>query len=131
MTHLFWTIVIIFWLIDFSVFFYFSYIRGFPPVTPYIGTSPTLCHLLREKRPLCCLQLATVIVILISKYFCIVPIMNLELNYMHHIFFILSIKYFKKPSDLHFTCIKIIKYLNKSSYFQFLVHSFFFLCMSC
>ncbi|CAI9715165.1 potassium channel subfamily T member 2-like isoform X2 [Octopus vulgaris] len=36
-----------------------DYIRGFPPVTPYIGTSPTLCHLLREKRPLCCLQLAT------------------------------------------------------------------------
>ena len=38
----------------------FSYVRGFPPVTPYIGTSPTLCHLLREKRPLCCLQLAQV-----------------------------------------------------------------------
>ncbi|XP_053380951.1 potassium channel subfamily T member 2-like isoform X3 [Mercenaria mercenaria] len=34
-----------------------EYVRGFPPVTPYIGTSPTLCHLMREKRPLCCLQL--------------------------------------------------------------------------
>ncbi|XP_023933674.1 potassium channel subfamily T member 2 [Lingula anatina] len=30
---------------------------GFPPVAPYIGTSPTLCHLLRDKRQLCCLQL--------------------------------------------------------------------------
>ncbi|KAK3087261.1 hypothetical protein FSP39_003776 [Pinctada imbricata] len=36
-----------------------EYIRGFPPITPYIGTSPTLCHLMKEKRPLCCLQLAT------------------------------------------------------------------------
>ncbi|XP_041370512.1 potassium channel subfamily T member 2-like isoform X2 [Gigantopelta aegis] len=35
-----------------------DYVRGFPPVTPYVGTSPTLCHLMREKRPLCCLQLA-------------------------------------------------------------------------
>ncbi|XP_052789303.1 potassium channel subfamily T member 2-like isoform X7 [Mya arenaria] len=37
-----------------------EYVRGFPPITPYIGTSPTLCHLVREKRPLCCLQLAQV-----------------------------------------------------------------------
>jgi len=36
------------------------YVRGFPPITPYIGTSPTLCHLVREKRPLCCLQLVQV-----------------------------------------------------------------------
>ncbi|XP_046570443.1 potassium channel subfamily T member 2-like [Haliotis rubra] len=36
---------------------YPEYVRGFPPVTPYVGTSPTLCHLMREKRPLCCLQL--------------------------------------------------------------------------
>ncbi|KAK7502655.1 hypothetical protein BaRGS_00006230 [Batillaria attramentaria] len=35
-----------------------EYVRGFPPITPYIGTSPTLSHLMREKRPLCCLQLA-------------------------------------------------------------------------
>ncbi|XP_033729802.1 potassium channel subfamily T member 2-like isoform X2 [Pecten maximus] len=35
-----------------------EYIRGFPPITPYVGTSPTLCHLMKEKRPLCCLQLA-------------------------------------------------------------------------
>ena len=34
--------------------------RGFPPITPYVGTSPTLCHLMREKRPLCCMQLACV-----------------------------------------------------------------------
>ncbi|XP_061169679.1 potassium channel subfamily T member 2-like isoform X2 [Saccostrea echinata] len=37
----------------------FEYVRGFPPVTPYIGTSPTLCHLMKEKRPQCCLKLAT------------------------------------------------------------------------
>ncbi|CAL1527381.1 unnamed protein product [Lymnaea stagnalis] len=36
-----------------------EYVRGFPPVSPYVGTSPTLCHLMKEKRPLCCLQLAT------------------------------------------------------------------------
>ncbi|XP_043217025.1 potassium channel subfamily T member 2-like isoform X2 [Amphibalanus amphitrite] len=35
-------------------------VKGFPPVTPYIGVSPTLCYLLREKKPLCCLQLAQV-----------------------------------------------------------------------
>lgn len=34
-----------------------DYTCGFPTVTPYIGTNPTLCHLMREKRPLCCLQL--------------------------------------------------------------------------
>ncbi|KAK6195412.1 hypothetical protein SNE40_000849 [Patella caerulea] len=34
-----------------------DYVRGFPPVTPYVGTSPTLCHLSREKRNLCCLEL--------------------------------------------------------------------------
>ncbi|XP_065931412.1 potassium channel subfamily T member 2 isoform X15 [Magallana gigas] len=36
-----------------------EYVRGFPPITPYIGTSPTLCHLMKEKRPQCCLKLAT------------------------------------------------------------------------
>ncbi|XP_078326058.1 potassium channel subfamily T member 2-like isoform X2 [Crassostrea virginica] len=35
-----------------------EYVRGFPPITPYIGTSPTLCHLMKEKRPQCCLKLA-------------------------------------------------------------------------
>ncbi|XP_037082349.1 potassium channel subfamily T member 2-like [Pollicipes pollicipes] len=35
-------------------------VKGFPPVTPYIGVSPTLCYLLKEKKPLCCLQLAQV-----------------------------------------------------------------------
>lgn len=29
-------------------------------MSPYIGVSPTLCYLLREKKPLCCLQLAQV-----------------------------------------------------------------------
>ena len=38
----------------------YSLVGGFPPVTPYIGTHPTLCHLLSDKRPLCCLQLAQV-----------------------------------------------------------------------
>ncbi|CAO1298908.1 unnamed protein product [Diamesa tonsa] len=35
-------------------------IKGFPPVSPFIGVSPTLCYLLKEKKPLCCLQLAQV-----------------------------------------------------------------------
>ncbi|XP_075735912.1 slowpoke 2 isoform X3 [Rhipicephalus microplus] len=33
-------------------------VKGFPPVTPYIGVSPKLCYLLRDKKPLCCMQLA-------------------------------------------------------------------------
>ncbi|CAG7815511.1 unnamed protein product, partial [Allacma fusca] len=36
-------------------------IKGFPPVSPYIGVTPTLCYLLRDKKPLCCLQLAQVL----------------------------------------------------------------------
>nr|XP_023024060.1 potassium channel subfamily T member 2-like [Leptinotarsa decemlineata] len=35
-------------------------VKGFPPVSTYIGVSPTLCYLLKEKKPLCCLQLAQV-----------------------------------------------------------------------
>uniref|UniRef100_A0A1I8NFH7 RCK N-terminal domain-containing protein n=1 Tax=Musca domestica TaxID=7370 RepID=A0A1I8NFH7_MUSDO len=37
-----------------------SIVKGFPPVSPFIGVSPTLCYLLKEKKPLCCLQLAQV-----------------------------------------------------------------------
>ncbi|XP_064649247.1 potassium channel subfamily T member 2-like isoform X8 [Lineus longissimus] len=33
-------------------------VKGFPPLTPYIGTTPTLTHIMREKRHICCLQLA-------------------------------------------------------------------------
>lgn len=36
-------------------------VKGFPPVAPFIGVSPTLCYLLKEKKPLCCLQLAQVV----------------------------------------------------------------------
>lgn len=36
-------------------------VKGFPPVAPFIGVSPTLCYLLKEKKPLCCLQLAQVL----------------------------------------------------------------------
>lgn len=43
----------------FPVHFY-SIVKGFPPVSPFIGVSPTLCYLLKEKKPLCCLQLAQV-----------------------------------------------------------------------
>ncbi|KAF3427334.1 hypothetical protein E2986_10653 [Frieseomelitta varia] len=39
---------------------YNSIVKGFPPVSPFIGVSPTLCYLLKEKKPLCCLQLAQV-----------------------------------------------------------------------
>ncbi|XP_055942486.1 potassium channel subfamily T member 1-like isoform X2 [Argiope bruennichi] len=35
-------------------------LRGFPPVTPYVGVSPTFCYLLKNKKPLCCLQLSQV-----------------------------------------------------------------------
>ncbi|GIY65892.1 potassium channel subfamily T member 2, partial [Caerostris darwini] len=35
-------------------------LRGFPPVTPYVGVSPTFCYLLKRKKPLCCLQLSQV-----------------------------------------------------------------------
>lgn len=38
----------------------YSIVKGFPPVSPFIGVSPTLCYLLKEKKPLCCLQLAQV-----------------------------------------------------------------------
>uniref|UniRef100_A0A4W5QF06 RCK N-terminal domain-containing protein n=1 Tax=Hucho hucho TaxID=62062 RepID=A0A4W5QF06_9TELE len=31
--------------------------KGYPPNLPYIGSSPTLCHLLKEKVPYCCLRL--------------------------------------------------------------------------
>ncbi|XP_055918259.1 potassium channel subfamily T member 2 isoform X6 [Eupeodes corollae] len=39
---------------------YYRIVKGFPPVSPFIGVSPTLCYLLKEKKPLCCLQLAQV-----------------------------------------------------------------------
>ncbi|XP_069369971.1 potassium channel subfamily T member 2-like isoform X2 [Paralichthys olivaceus] len=32
-------------------------VKGYPPNSPYIGSSPTLCHLLPEKAPFCCLRL--------------------------------------------------------------------------
>ncbi|KAK7896468.1 hypothetical protein WMY93_021793 [Mugilogobius chulae] len=34
-----------------------QYVKGYPPNSPYIGSSPTLCHLLTEKAPFCCLRL--------------------------------------------------------------------------
>lgn len=34
-----------------------SYVKGYPPNSPYIGSSPTLCHLMAEKAPFCCLRL--------------------------------------------------------------------------
>ncbi|XP_043866348.1 potassium channel subfamily T member 1 isoform X4 [Drosophila mojavensis] len=43
------------WAADYS-----GIVKGFPPVSPFIGVSPTLCYLLKEKKPLCCLQLAQV-----------------------------------------------------------------------
>lgn len=33
------------------------YVKGYPPNSPYIGSSPTLCHLLPVKAPFCCLRL--------------------------------------------------------------------------
>uniref|UniRef100_A0AAY4CKU5 RCK N-terminal domain-containing protein n=1 Tax=Denticeps clupeoides TaxID=299321 RepID=A0AAY4CKU5_9TELE len=34
-----------------------EYVKGYPPNSPYIGSSPTLCHLLQQKAPFCCLRL--------------------------------------------------------------------------
>ncbi|XP_075689543.1 potassium channel subfamily T member 2 isoform X3 [Rhinoderma darwinii] len=34
-----------------------EYTKGYPPNSPYIGSSPTFCHLLPEKVPFCCLRL--------------------------------------------------------------------------
>ncbi|KAJ7332379.1 hypothetical protein JRQ81_014559, partial [Phrynocephalus forsythii] len=36
---------------------YVQYLKGYPPYSPYIGSSPTFCHLLHEKVPFCCLRL--------------------------------------------------------------------------
>lgn len=33
------------------------YVKGYPPNSPYIGSSPTLCHLLPVRAPFCCLRL--------------------------------------------------------------------------
>ncbi|XP_053334497.1 potassium channel subfamily T member 2 [Clarias gariepinus] len=35
----------------------FDCVKGYPPNSPYIGSSPTLCHLLPNKAPFCCLRL--------------------------------------------------------------------------
>lgn len=52
----------------FIIFFYlYRIVKGFPPVSPYIGVSPTLCYLLKEKKPLCCLQLAQVNIIFVRS----------------------------------------------------------------
>ncbi|XP_069465641.1 potassium channel subfamily T member 1 isoform X3 [Ambystoma mexicanum] len=34
-----------------------EYVKGYPPNSPYIGSSPTLCHLLPVKAEFCCLRL--------------------------------------------------------------------------
>uniref|UniRef100_A0A8C3T7P4 Calcium-activated potassium channel BK alpha subunit domain-containing protein n=1 Tax=Chelydra serpentina TaxID=8475 RepID=A0A8C3T7P4_CHESE len=34
-----------------------SWVKGYPTNSPYIGSSPTLCHLVQEKIPFCCLRL--------------------------------------------------------------------------
>ncbi|KAM4678127.1 potassium channel subfamily T member 2-like [Discoglossus pictus] len=34
-----------------------EWVKGYPSNTPYIGSSPTLCHLLQQKSPYCCLRL--------------------------------------------------------------------------
>uniref|UniRef100_A0A673KIZ7 Potassium channel, subfamily T, member 1 n=1 Tax=Sinocyclocheilus rhinocerous TaxID=307959 RepID=A0A673KIZ7_9TELE len=34
-----------------------EFVKGYPPNSPYIGSSPTLCHLLHQKAHFCCLRL--------------------------------------------------------------------------
>lgn len=41
----------------FFFLFLLSFVKGYPPNSPYIGSSPTLCHLLPQKAPFCCLRL--------------------------------------------------------------------------
>ena len=35
----------------------YRWVKGYPLNSPYIGSSPTLCHLLQEKMPFCCLRM--------------------------------------------------------------------------
>ncbi|KAJ8373207.1 hypothetical protein AAFF_G00270400 [Aldrovandia affinis] len=34
-----------------------EWVKGYPLNSPYIGSSPTLCHLLQERMPFCCVRL--------------------------------------------------------------------------
>lgn len=43
--------------LDIFIYLPFRYVKGYPPNSPYIGSSPTLCHLLHQKAPFCCLRL--------------------------------------------------------------------------
>ncbi|KAL1775527.1 potassium channel subfamily T member 2 isoform X1, partial [Sigmodon hispidus] len=40
-----------------KMWIFLKYAKGYPPYSPYIGSSPTFCHLLQEKVPFCCLRL--------------------------------------------------------------------------
>ncbi|MEE6528738.1 hypothetical protein FKM82_017258, partial [Ascaphus truei] len=42
---------------DEELFTSHNWVKGYPSNTPYIGSSPTLCHLLQQKSPYCCLRL--------------------------------------------------------------------------
>ncbi|XP_075433952.1 potassium channel subfamily T member 1-like [Ascaphus truei] len=46
---------------DEELFTSHNWVKGYPSNTPYIGSSPTLCHLLQQKSPYCCLRLDKVI----------------------------------------------------------------------
>ncbi len=56
---------------DSFLFLYFSHrwVKGYPLNSPYIGSSPALCHLLQEKMPFCCLRLDKVNVSLSSNLY--------------------------------------------------------------
>lgn len=40
-----------------NLYFSHRWVKGYPLNSPYIGSSPALCHLLQEKMPFCCLRL--------------------------------------------------------------------------
>ncbi|XP_041812295.1 potassium channel subfamily T member 2 isoform X2 [Chelmon rostratus] len=40
-----------------TVGLWYRWVKGYPLNSPYIGSSPTLCHLLQEKMPFCCLRM--------------------------------------------------------------------------
>lgn len=74
------------------------YVKGYPLNSPYIGSSPTLCHLLAEKAPFCCLRLDQVgshcssNLQLLSLISCILvfiyPFIKTNFKYLYDVFFL-------------------------------------------
>lgn len=80
-------------MVYFNIIF-LRFVKGYPPNSPYIGSSPTLCHLLPQKAPFCCLRLDQVSTsfhkVRMSLKYCICTICftldHISMSYMSHIF---------------------------------------------